>query len=646
MFSRTPNHRRFGPFDVDFRTGELRKNGLRLKVQLLPLRILEILLEDPGHMVTREELQKRLWPEDTFVDFEHGLNSGINKLRQALGDSAAEPKYIETLERRGYRFIGSVEEVADDAPPPGPSLESPRPSAVETGAADAERTPVRIRALHVVTGFAVVGLTALIAWMAVRALERQRQENLASGIRSIAVLPFKNLSRDPEQESFADGMTDGVISQLARIGSLRVISATSTMPYKKETGKRLPEIARELNVDAVVEGTVIRDGGRVRITTQLIHAATDEHLWVEQYDRDASDVLTVQREVARAVAREIHVLLSSEETLGLAAKSTVNPAAHEAYVKGRSVWFSRWLGGPNELETSGKYFAQAISLDPKYAPAYAGLADYYAFLAIYGLRPPGEVWPKALEAIDRALELDPRSGEAMNSLAASRLYWKWDVNGADEASRRAIALHPNYSEAHSFRATLLAVMGRFDESIQEARTAEALDPVGQNGRVLLALYRARRYDDVVRMASARAAMEPRIAHAFLRDVALIRGDMATAWHHRLQVLPFTHDGERIERIKAAYAQGGVPATWRWEIEALRQRAQTQYVSPFKFAQLHARLGETKTALAELQRALDEHSDLMVFLTTEQDFDSVRDTPEFRDIVQQVGLPAIRFDHGR
>jgi TolB-like protein/DNA-binding winged helix-turn-helix (wHTH) protein len=643
MLERTSHHRRFGPFDVDFRTGELRKNGLRLKVQLLPLRILEILLEDPGHMVTREELQKKLWPEDTFVDFEHGLNSGINKLRQALGDSAAEPKYIETLERRGYRFIGKVDEVVDADPPPA-TIGSPPAEAGETGAAAAEGTSMRIRTLHVATGIAVLALTVVLTWMAVRALERQRQVNLASGIRSIAVLPFKNLSRDAGQESFADGMTDGVISQLARIGSLRVISATSTMPFKKETGKRLPEIARELNVDAVIEGTVIRDGGRVRITVQLIHAATDEHLWVEQYDRDANDVLGVQRDVARAVAREIHVFLSREENLSLMAKSTVLPEAHEAYVKGRNVWFTRWLGGPAELETSGKYFAQAVSLDPKYAPAYAGLADYYAFLAIYGLRPPGEVWPKAMEAIDRALELDPRSGEAMNSLAASKLYWKWDLSGADEASRRAIALNPNYSEAHSFRATLLAVMGRFDESIQEARTAEALDPVGQNGRVLLALYRAHRYDDVVRMASARAAMEPRIAHAFLRDVALIRGDREAAWQHRLQVLPHTHDAARIERIKAAYAGGGFPATWRLEIEELRRQAKSQYVSPFKFAQLYARLGESRKALAELHRALDEHSDLMVFLTTEQDFNGLRGEPEFQSILERVGLPAIRFDN--
>ncbi len=395
---------RFDVFEVDLQAGELRKQGAKIKLQEQPFQILQMLLEHPGEVVTRDELQKRIWPTDTFVDFEQGLYNAIKRLREALGDSPETPRYIETLPRRGYRFCGSL-------------ATSPR---------------------H---------------------------------IESIAVLPLENLSRDPEQDYFADGMTEALITSLAKIGALRVISRTSTMRYKK-TDKTLPQIARELNVDAVVEGTVLRSGERVRISAQLVQASTDTHLWAESYERDLRDVLQLQSEIARAVARGVETKLTPSEQEQLSRTATVDPEAYEAYLKGRYYWNKR---SGEAVKKGVEYFQRAIKKDPSYAPPYAALADCAGVAGFWSFASPMEGCGRAKAAALRALQIED-SAEAHASLGWATLHYDWDFFSAEREFQRAIQLNPRYATAHQWYGHCLGAMGRFDEAFTVLKHAIQLDP--------------------------------------------------------------------------------------------------------------------------------------------------------------------------
>ena len=629
----------FGPFEFDSHSGELRKFDHRIRLQGNSVKVLEALLLVPGELVTREELQQRIWPADTFVDFEHGLNTAVAKLRQSLSDSAASPRYIETLDRRGYRLIAAVTvkerplafaaAAARDAARVSLAAEV-APAATVFPAATPKKhwqiaAPLALAVLLMIAG----GFTSYF-WT--------HSGTRAPGINSLAVLPFKNLSGDPTQDVLADGVTDGLVTSLAQIGSLRVISSTSAMVYKGST-KRLPQIARELNVDAVIEGTVQRSGDRARISVQLIDARTDAHLWANEYDREVKDVLTAQGEVAHAVAGQLRLLLTSGQVARLQLQRTVVPAALEAYTRGRSHWYKRWLGGEPDLRTAGSYFEQAVQLDPQYAAAYSGLADYYAFLGIYGLEPPAEVWPKSEQAMQRALELDPDLGEAHVSLAASRLYWHWDFGGAEQDSIRALQLNPNYSEAHSFRSTLLAALGRFDESIAAAKKAEELDPIGQYGRYLLSLSRAHRYQDLEREARAQIPKDPAFAWGFVATAMEGQQRFDEAVAARIKSWQINGDAERINVYKSLYPSGGRRATAHWEIQRLKQKTTGKYIAPFTLAQMQARAADTNAMYKSLDLAFREHSALLVFLHVDNAFDGYRADPRFTALVKQVGLPA-------
>src|SRR6266853_518436 len=369
---------RFGVYEVDLRAGELRKQGRKVKLQEQPFQILQVLLEHPGEVVTREELQRRIWPSDTFVDFDHGIYNAIRRLREALEDSAETPHYVETLARRGYRFVGRLDPASTSTPSP---------------------------------------------------------------IRSLAVLPLENLSHDPEQEYFAEGLTEALITTLAKIGELRVVSRTSIMLYKG-VRKPLREIARELEVDAIIEGTVLRAADRVRITAQLIDAAKETHLWAESYERDLRDVLTLQSEVAQAVAREVQVKLTPQEQAHIAHVRRVDPEAYEAYLKGRYHW--NWRPG---VRKSIEYFEQAIAKDPTYAAAYAGLADCLSALSAWGVVPASEGCVKARALAEKALKLDPSSGEAHTSLALAAMY-DFDFLTAQREFERSLELSPRYATGH------------------------------------------------------------------------------------------------------------------------------------------------------------------------------------------------------
>lgn len=579
---------RFAAFEVDLRAGELRKHGLRIRLQDQPFQILAMLLERPGDVVTREELRQHLWPADTFVDFDHSLNTAINKLREALSDSAENPRYIETLPRRGYRFLAAIEAVHREAAPAAPA-ETPPPSAPAPAGAEAavlapephERPKLSWRRRAVVAAAAVIVLALLIA-------NRQKLEDWLSGgrslrIESLAVLPLENLSRDPEQEYFADGMTDALITNLTRISSLRVISRTSSMQYKKAR-KPLREIAKELKVDGIIEGTVQRAGNQVRISVQLLHGPSDTHLWAREYERDLSDIVALQREMARAVAEEIRIQLTPEESQSLAGGAAVNPEAYEAYLRGRYFWNRRTEEG---LRRGLARFQQAIERDPNYARAYVGLSDLHNSLGFYGLRPPRETYPKAKELAMKALALDDTLGEAHTSLASVLADYEWDWAAAEREFQRAIELNPNYEGAHQWYADHLVFMGRFEEGRKEIERAQDLDPLSLiiSSDVALHHYYSRDYDNTIAEANRMLELEPDypLGHIWMGMAYVQKGkpEEAVEEFRRAGGVP-QGNLMALALLGHAYGRAGHRAEALGVVQALEKAARTRFVSAAYF----------------------------------------------------------------
>jgi TolB-like protein/DNA-binding winged helix-turn-helix (wHTH) protein/lipoprotein NlpI len=484
---------RFGAFELDLRSEELRKHGNKVKLQGQPVKILAILLARPGEMVTREALGKELWPEDTFVDFDSGLNSAIKKLREALGDSRESSRFIETLPRRGYRFIAPVEEAESAAPGPSTSYEPPVQAL-------AGRRLSRYR-LPVMVGAGVLALI-FIGTYGERSREKLGAETRPHpgtgqhSIQSLAVLPLENLSSDPDQEYFAEGMTDALTTDLAKISTLKVISRTSSMQFKG-TKKPLQQIAKELNVDALVEGTVERSGSRVRISAQLIDVRNDRKLWAESYERDLRDVLGLQSQVARAIASEIKVDLQPQEQARLATVRQVDPEAEIAYLKGRYE-MDRWTR--EGFKEGFRYFQQAVQEDPAFAEAWAGLSDAYHQWGQFGIAPRAETLPKERAAAQKALELDETLSEAHLALAKVTAATAGGMSPTIEKElQRAIALDPNNAQAHDVYGYYLRHNGRFDQAIAELERAEGLDPLTPKikNHLGVALYLAGRYDEAL-----------------------------------------------------------------------------------------------------------------------------------------------------
>ncbi len=504
---------RFGVFELDLRAGELRKHGLRVRLQEQPFQALATLLEHPGEVVTREDLQKRLWPADTFVDFDHGLNKTINKIREALGDSAESPRFVETVARRGYRFLAEVK-VVDAAPVRSSELATqPRPSAETHPLPDPTGKPAKPQSVPLSMALKISVFGVLLVMASLAAWKLYSWKRPSTIIRSLAVLPLESLSSDASQDYFADGMTDELISDLGQISALRVISRTSVMGYKRAR-KPLPQIARELDVDAVVEGTVLRSGDQVRITAQLIEAATDKHLWSQSYEGQLRDTLALQNQVAQAIADQIRINLNSQEQAALKSVRVVNPEAYESYLKGRYFWNKRTADG---LKVALAYFNQAIDEDPRYAQSYSGLADTYALLGDwqYAVMTPKEALPKAKAVAIKALELDSTLGEAHNSLAFCLDGFDWDFPSAGKEFQRALELNPGYATAHHWYAWHLSLLGRYDEAIVEMRKAENLDPLSLiiNADLAELLLIAHSYDESIRQSRKTIEMDPNFALA-------------------------------------------------------------------------------------------------------------------------------------
>ena len=630
---------RFGTYEVSLQSGEVRKAGLRIRVQQQPMKLLQILLEHPRKVVTREELRSRVWPNESFGDFDQALNIAIGKLRSALGDSAENPRFIETLPKRGYRFIADVsvldadrpkmaESVAGDppAPEPGHTLQG-------TGLAVAPKRRLWLTGRVIVALAFVLSLSILSVW-----LFRSRGPAPA-GIRSLAVLPLENLSGDASQNYFADGMTDELITDLAQISALRVISRTSVMAYKGAR-KPLPQIARELNVDAVVEGTVLRSGDQVRITAQLIEASTDKHLWSQSYEGELRDTLALQSRVASAIADQIRINLTPREQAALKNVKVVNPEAYESYLKGRYFWNKRTADG---LKAALAYFKQAIEEDPKYAKAYSGLADTYALLGDwqYAVMTPKEAFPEAKAAAIHALELDNTLGEAHNSLAFVLDGFDWDLDAGGREFQRAIELNPGYATAHHWYAWHLTLLGRFDEALAEMRKAENLDPLSLiiNADLAELLGLAHSYDDSIRQSLKTIEMDPNfaLAHNQLAQAYLQKHMYAEAVAELQKAVELSRDSPTcIANLARAYVASGKREEAVKLLNTLKKRSTTGYSNASEIAMIYASLGDTDQAMNWLEKGFEERFNPGVLLRP--GFDPLRSDPRFQNLLRRIGLP--------
>jgi len=564
---------RFDLFEVDFQAGELRKQGAKVKLQEQPFQVLQMLLEHPGEVVTRDELQKRIWPTDTFVDFEQGLYNAIKRLREALGDLPETPRYVETLPRRGYRFCGSL-------------ATSP------------------------------------------------------SHIESIAVLPLENLSRDPEQDYFAEGMTEALITSLAKIGALRVTSRTSAMRYKK-TDKSLPQIARELNVDAVVEGTVQRFGKRLRISAQLVYAPEDQHLWAESYDRDLRDVLALQSELARAIANEIQVKLTPLDHARFGEAYPINPEAYELYLKGRYHWNRRSGEG---LRHAVQYFQQAIAKDSTYAVAYAGLADCFSILGVTCLVSPDDGCRKAREVALRALELDPGLAETHASLAWATMWYDCNFVVAEREFERSIELNPRYATAHAWFGVSLAMMGRYEEAYTELQRAIRLDPHSSAIHFASGFghFFTRHHDQSIKHYEKAIDLDPSVAqaHAGLGYAYLcksMREPAIAALRKALELSPGA--SFYLACLGEAYAAAGYRDEAQKILDQLSELSKQRYVTPYFVGRIYAALGNNDEALRWLETAFRERAVWIACLKTDPRLDDLRPDSRFQDMLRRIKFPS-------
>jgi TolB-like protein/DNA-binding winged helix-turn-helix (wHTH) protein/tetratricopeptide (TPR) repeat protein len=623
---------RFGVYELDVRTGELRKGGTRIRLQEQPFQVLAALVERPGEVVTRDELRERLWPSGVIVDFDHSLNKAVNKLRDALGDAADNPRFIETLPRRGYRFLVPVSDSVK------------RPNSV----VDTDDVGHPAREVLEVSGFwskprILTGLAIVAMALGVMALWRTwpAQAGPPPGRIMLAVLPFRNLAGSPDEDYFSDGLTEEMIAELGRLTSddrLGVIARTSAMHYKN-TSRLVTEIGRELGVDYILEGSIRRAGRRVRITAQLVQIRDQTNLWSESYDRDLADVFAIQDDVASRIASSLALELLPPQRSSRVSAPTTDIVAHEEYLKGRFLWSKRTEDG---LRGSLDHFQRAVAADPGYARGYVGLADSYNLLADYGALAPADALPRARGAALRALEIDPRLAEAHASLAWTTLVYDRDIASAEQGFRRAIALNPGYASAHQWYAFCLKAAGRHEEAMREVRRAQELDPLSLiiNAVVAWHHYYARQYDDAIAQARRVAALDPTFSrvHSYLGWSLLEKGEYAPALEALQKATDlFGNSPARRAEMAHALAVAGRTAEARRVLGEMTTLAQTQYVEADLIARIHVGLGDRDRAFAWLERALAEHAPKLVLLRVDPRVDSLRSDPRFADLLRRAGL---------
>ncbi len=611
---------RFGVFEADLRSGELRRSGRKVSLQDRPFQVLALLLERPGEVVTREDLRQSLWPADVFVDFDQGLNNAVKKLRLALDDSAESPRFVETLARRGYRFIAPVESLA----PP---------------------TPLAARRWGLLRPAAAALLTTALVVLLYAARERWPTRPPPTGRIMLAVLPFANLSGDVGQEYLSDGMTEEMIAQVGRVhpGGLGVIGRASSMHFKGKA-KSVEQVGRELGVDYLLSGSVRRAGERIRVTAELVRVRDQVQLWNGSYDRELRDVIDLQIEVARAIAVEMPVRPTAEERARRASSRPVKPAAYESYLRGRYFWNEYTL----EAERKAiEHFEKALAEDPGYAPAWAWLGSAVTIAAHMRGLPPKEAMPKARAALTRALALDPDAAEVRAHDGWLKLTYEWEFEAAEQAFRRALALNPSLANAQQGHSLYLAAMGRVEESVTEMRPARELDPlsVPVSSDLCLALYYARRYDEAIAQCRATLEMDPGFlpAQFFLTRLYEVEGMHALAIEADIKATGVNFGGkswfpEWSERLRSAYRTSGWRGSRREQIKWLMAAPPTAPEPAYFVAEEYALLGDKEGALDWLEKAYDGRRYHLVFLKVEPQFDILRGEPRFESLLRRIGLP--------
>ena len=633
---------RFGDgYELDFRPRRVRRGNHVLKLERIPLEILVLLVEHKDEVVTRDEIVLRVWGQGVFLDTDNSIRGAIRKLRQALKDDAECPRFIQTVTGQGYRFIAPVAPVEEE------NRAETLSSGLRSVGERQDRTAAKLPATENGHGrrswlahrWRLLGAMSLIVLLAATTYILTRSSSAhskASKITSLAVLPLKNLSGDPAQEYFADGMTEEVIGRLSMIRGLRVISRTSVMQFK-DTRLSTPEIARKLGVDALVEGSVMRDGNRIRVHAQLIRASTDEHFWSESYDRELGDVLTLESEVAQSIAQNVEVTVSGEERARLVAARPVSPEAYESYLHGM---FAK-DNSRADVEKRIAWFDEAIRKDPAFAQAYVGLASAYGTLGtVFVGAPASETRPQVINAARKALELDPDLADAHVMLANTYMrQWKWAE--AEAEYRRALDLNPNDAAAHDGFSDWLLCHGRMEEALAWARRARDLDPLGTSGHTIgWTLFNAHRYDEAIRE---------------FRDVLAVRPDdrlplWPLGWalicnHQAQEAIPELEKAVSatdnspgvISALIWAYAHAGRRADALRLLGELKKRQRTGYVPAGAFVNAYLGLGDNDEAFVWFEKAYEEQSNILIYIKVFPLFDPLRGDPRFQDLVRRVGL---------
>jgi TolB-like protein/DNA-binding winged helix-turn-helix (wHTH) protein len=656
---------KFGDFKLDSDRFELYRAGRALKLERKPMELLVLLAAKNGNLVTRTEIAERLWGSEVFVDTEHGINTAIRKIREVLNDDPVQSRFVQTVTGKGYRFIGSIVElptvvpapaeeeqagaavenrsrrIGDTKPTPPPSgatlvldrapdrpdLPEPPINGIEPPNEPEVSSSTNSRRRVWIAAAAVLALLIIAVSLGARSL-RNRAINRAatSKITSLAVLPLDNLSGDPAQNYFADGMTDELTTMLAKNSTLRIVSRTSAMQYKG-AHRPLPDIARELGVDGILEGSVERTGDKVHMTIQLIQAPTDTHIWAESYDRDANDVVTLPKEAAQTIAKRLDSSAAQPVPVRY-----VSPEAHDAYLRGRYLWFM----GNNE--EAGKYFKKATELQPDYAQGWASLSSYYGQGSFDDLDPRIAI-PLGMEAARKAVELDPSLPWAHLSLGAMLLLnWNWAQ--ADPEIARSTELKPDFSEGYHFRSNMWNALGRHNEAIELEKKAIELDPFEKPFGMALAFIYARRFDDAINDARSRLEADPQniYLHGMLLMAYRGKGDTKNAVLEWEKIKLLQGDAKGAANIRRTYETGGLEALLLRQISDLKKQSATHYVSPMQFALQYAQLGQREETLAWLEEAYKHRSPYLIWVQTDPVYDFLHSDERYRSLIKRIGLP--------
>jgi TolB-like protein/DNA-binding winged helix-turn-helix (wHTH) protein len=637
----------FDDYRLDCDRFELCRAGRSLKLERKPMELLILLAAKEGHLVTRTEIAERLWEREVFVDTEHGINTAIRKSRQALRDDPEQPRFVQTVTGKGYRFIGTIREVPSPAHFPGETASLPQPPSPavvspvgippahapprlpgvpgEPRIASTSAAPRSSRRRIWFTG--ILAVTAIVLALLVFHSSGRSRRMPQAAVTSLAVLPLDNLSGTPGDDYLAAGLTDELTTMLAKESTLRVVSRTSAMQYKG-AHRPLPEIARALGVDGVLEGSVIRTGDTVHMTIQLIQASTDTHLWAESYDRKARDVVTLPREAAQTIAKRLNVSADAQAPVRY-----VSPEAHDAYLRGRYLWYT------DHTDKAGPYFKRATELQPDYAAGWAGLSLFYGASLVKGQLSPAEALGSQAATADKALSLDDTLPEAHLAAVGVAMVGRWDLAAADREAQRAIELDPKFAEAYHLRAKILGALNRNQEAIAAQKTSSELDPFTRVWGVAQAYMIARQYDAALADALQRLEADPSdpgLYHIISR-VEHIKGLEADSAKALAKAYLLSNDAAAASEVQRAFDHGGRQELLAWRLARLRRLSASRYVSPVDLASLLVQLGRRDEAISQLEEALRQRAPGLLWIRSDPDFDPLLSNERYRLILRQVGI---------